>query len=186
MCCVLACILTCVSEIWRKEPDSFLRNVSMNRRASRAHQSMALRPHSCLQFGIVVTWNLTSGQQTEVVWQLAGKHSTQRIPEADLEVDEIDVVYGRTSKTTIKDDKMTMSKRVYGVRPDRSLECIVIGTWRPRRISPLHNHVNLHDLWLEVQHKACPDNFVHVTSDLSHTSYEQCYFASFCKCACAL
>jgi uncharacterized Rmd1/YagE family protein len=64
-----------------------------------------------------VTWNLTSGQQNEVVWQMAGKHSTQRIPEADREVDEIDVVYGRTSKTTIKDDKMTMSKRVYGVQP---------------------------------------------------------------------
>lgn len=69
-----------------------------------------------VQFGIVVTWDLTAAQQTEVVWQLAGQHTAQRIPEADIEVDELDVEYGPTTHTTIKDDTLTMSKRLYGAR----------------------------------------------------------------------
>jgi uncharacterized Rmd1/YagE family protein len=68
-----------------------------------------------VQFGIVVTWNLSSGQEAEAVWQLAGKHTTQRIPESDIEVDELEVVCGTIAKTMIKDDTLTMPKRVSGV-----------------------------------------------------------------------
>ena len=70
-----------------------------------------------MQFGVVVTWNLSSGQQAEAVWQLAGKHTAQRIPEADIEVDELSVVVGPTSKPMLKDDSITMSHRVYSAPP---------------------------------------------------------------------
>ena len=68
------------------------------------------------EFGVVVTWNLSSGQEAEAVWQLAGKHMRQRLPESDIEVDELEVECGPTAQTMIKDDTISMSKRVYGAR----------------------------------------------------------------------
>jgi hypothetical protein len=51
------------------------------------------------------------------VWQLAGKHMAQRLPESDIEVDELEVECGPTAQTMIKDDTITMSKRVYCAPP---------------------------------------------------------------------
>lgn len=82
---------------------------------------------ACAQFGVVVTWNLSSGQEAEAVWQLAGKHMSQRLPESDIEVDELEVECGGpTGQTVIKDDCITISKRVFGAGPhcaEGFLEC---------------------------------------------------------------
>ena len=73
------------------------------------------------EFGVVVAWNLSSGQEAEAVWQLAGKHMLQRLPEAAIEVDELTVACGPTAQTVIKDDTLFMTKRVYGAPPTSAL-----------------------------------------------------------------
>eukprot|EP00892_Ulva_mutabilis_P004846 jgi/Ulvmu1/2733/UM014_0190.1 len=66
------------------------------------------------EFGIVVMWGLSSGEEAEVVWQLAGPHMVQRVPEADIEVDEMHVqISHSSSRPTIEDDIITMRQALY-------------------------------------------------------------------------
>jgi hypothetical protein len=64
-----------------------------------------------------VCWNLTGGQEAEVVWQLAGDHVVQRVPVADIEVDEFKVQRGGASQPIIQDDTISMSRAIYSARP---------------------------------------------------------------------
>lgn len=67
-----------------------------------------------MQFGVVVMWGLSSGEEAEVVWQLAGPHMVQRVPEADIEVDEMHVQISHSSaRPTIEDDVITMKQALY-------------------------------------------------------------------------
>lgn len=71
-----------------------------------------------MQFGIVVMWGLSSGEEAEVVWQLAGPHMVQRVPEADIEVDEMHVQVSHSSaRPTIEDDVITMKQALYSTPP---------------------------------------------------------------------
>lgn len=64
-----------------------------------------------MQFGIVVMWGLSSVEEAEVVWQLAGPHMLQRVPEADIEVDEMHVQISHSSaRPTIEDDVITVKQ----------------------------------------------------------------------------
>lgn len=62
-------------------------------------------------FGVVVTWNLSSGQEFEAVWQLAAQHATQPIPDPDIEVDELRMHYSPHKTPQLRDDTIIMWRR---------------------------------------------------------------------------
>ena len=64
-----------------------------------------------VQFGVVVAWNLTVGQEFDAVFLMAMSYATQPLPEADVEVDEFKMQYSVNKPPQVQNDTIVLANR---------------------------------------------------------------------------